>query len=238
MWTAPPPAPVADAGAVHVWRVRLDRLPDPYAPLLDADERARAARFVFERHRRRFTVARGVLRQVLGRYLGVDPREPAFDYGDHGKPALRHPAGTALRFNVSHSHELALIAVTAGRDLGVDVERIDPERAAVSIAERFFAPAEVAVFRALPPEDWVPAFFNCWTRKEAYMKATGRGLSLGLDRFRVSLAPGEPAALVETAWNPADAARWSMRALDPGPGYAGALCVEGTGWRLRCFEAG
>ncbi len=235
-WNVPSPSPVASPEEVHVWRVPLEGpAPERHRRVLSADERGRADRFVFDRHRHRFTIARGMLRLILGRYLDRPPASLVFAYGPQGKPSLRDPADTPLRFNISHAGTLALIAVTAGRDLGVDVERIDPERAAVSIAERFFAPEEVAVFRSLPEAQWVTAFFNCWTRKEAYMKATGRGLSLGLDRFRVSLAPGEPAALLETAWNPEDVTRWTLCALDPGPGYAAALAVEGTGWRLRCF---
>ena len=237
LWLPPPSSLVARPDEVHVWRVRLDADASEvarHAAVLTADERARAERFFFDVHRRRFTVARGVLRHVLGRYLGVRPEALRFDYGPQGKPLLRRPAGTALRFNVSHSGALALIAVTAERDLGVDVERVDPERAAVKIAERFFAPEEVAVFRSLPEEQREEGFFNAWTRKEAYMKATGRGLTLGLDRFVVTLRPGEEARLVSTAWHPPDAARWTMRALDPGPGYAAALAVEGDGWRLRC----
>jgi 4'-phosphopantetheinyl transferase len=237
-WKSPPSPPVACREEVHVWRVPLDAPASGvahHAALLTADERARAERFFFDVHRRRFTVARGALRRVLGRYLDARPEALRFDYGPQGKPSLRRPAGTKLRFNVSHSGALALIAVTAERDLGVDLERVDPKRAAVSIAERFFAPEEVAVFRSLPPEHREEAFFNCWTRKEAYMKATGRGLTLGLDRFVVTLRPGAEAALLSTAWHPPDAARWTMRALDPGPGYAAALAVEGDGWRLRRF---
>ena len=237
-WKSPPSPPVACREEVHVWRVPLDAPASEvahHAALLTADERARAERFFFDVHRRRFTVARGALRRVLGRYLDARPEALRFDYGPQGKPSLRRPAGTSLRFNVSHSGALALIAVTAERALGVDVERVDPKRAAVNIAERFFAPEEVAVFRSLPPEQREEGFFNAWTRKEAYMKATGRGLTLGLDRFVVTLRPGAAAALVSTAWHPPDAARWTMRALDPGPGYAAALAVEGDAWRLRRF---
>ncbi|QXD15524.1 4'-phosphopantetheinyl transferase superfamily protein [Rhodocaloribacter litoris] len=235
-WQIPPADVGLDPGEVHVWRVSLAGVPPPaLARVLSPDERARADRFVYDVHRHRFVTARGVLRHLLGRYLGCDPAVLRFNYGPRGKPALAAPDGTPLRFNVSHSHELALVAVACGREVGVDVERCDPRRAAEDIAARFFAPEEVAAFRALPPGERVAGFFNAWTRKEAYMKATGQGLALGLDRFCVSLAPGAPPALLSTAWNPPDAARWSLHALDPGPGYAAALAVEGHGLTLRCF---
>ena len=236
-WGPAPPRLLLEADTVHVWCAPLDPPAGAvrgYAALLAPDERARAERFRFEQHRRQYTVARGVLRSLLGRYLGADPRALAFRYASHGKPEL-DGGGGALRFNVSHSGELALYAVARGREVGVDVEHVHPLDDAEEIAERFFSAAERAAFRALPPEAKEVAFFDCWTRKEAYIKAIGEGLSFPLHAFDVSLAPGEPARLLG-AVDREQAARWTLRELDPAPGYRAALVVEGGGWEPVCWR--
>jgi 4'-phosphopantetheinyl transferase len=138
-----------------------------------------------------------------------------------------------LRFNVSHSQDLALFAFSVARELGVDVERMDPAVASERIPEHFFSPGECAALRALPTEQQPEAFFACWTRKEAYIKAKGKGMAIRLDQFDVSLVPGEAAALLKTAEGPREACRWSLHALSPAPGFAGALAVEGQGAKLR-----
>jgi 4'-phosphopantetheinyl transferase len=204
--------------------------------VLSADERDRAARFHFDRDRRRFMAGRGLLRLILARYLDRPPGSLRLSYGPRGKPALAESRGTPpLRFNVSHAAGLALYAVGRDRELGVDVERIAPELEA-GIAERFFSPREVAALARVPPDRRSESFFACWTRKEAYVKAKGDGLALGLDQFDVSLAPGEPAALLHVDGDPGETVRWSLLALDPGTGYAAALAVEGAGWRLSCLD--
>jgi len=220
---------------VHVWVASLDQAADEVArlrTLLDDDERRRADRFSFAKGKRQFTVARGLLRTLLGGYLRVDPVQVRFAYNPYGKPVLsevgesrREPE--SLRFNISHSGELVLLAFALGREVGIDVETIRPDFAADAIAARFFAPAECDSLRALDPASRTQAFFTCWTRKEAYIKAQGKGLSIGLDSFEVSLIPGARAALLVTHDDPAEAARWSLHELTPGPGYAGALAVEG-----------
>jgi len=239
VWNNPPATLSLGSDEVHVWRASLhleaSRL-ESLLPTLAEDERARAARFYFPKDRDHFVAGRGILRALLARYLGAHPADLRFRYSPKGKPALvpEFDAG-ALRFNVSHSHGLALYAVTRGHDLGVDVERIQP-RLEERIAERFFSPREVAALQTLPPPLQHEAFFACWTRKEAYIKATGEGLSLGLDQFAVSLVPGEPAALLWTEGDPQEARRWCLHALDPGPGYAAAICVGGHDWRLACWQ--
>ncbi len=165
------------------------------------------------------------------------PDHLRFYYGPQGKPKLdKETAGEALRFNVTHTQGLALYAVANGREVGIDVERIRPELVDGDFAERFFSPREVAALRMLPVGLRPEAFFNCWTRKEAYAKARGDGLSLPLKQFDVSLAPREPAALLSTKGDPLEAARWSLSALHPGPGYVAALAVEGHDWRLECRQ--
>jgi 4'-phosphopantetheinyl transferase len=227
---------------VHVWRVALDLpLPDVerLTARLSADERARASRFVFDRDRGRFTVARAALRTILARYLDRPANALVFDYTSHGKPFLRSEADSPdIRFNVSHAAGVALIAVALAREVGVDVEDVREGFAAGAIAERFFSPAEVDALQALPAADRTAGFFNCWTRKEAYVKARGEGLSLPLSVFDVSLTPGEPAALLAVRGNPLERTRWSLQALSLEPGYAAALAVEGTGWRSCCWEWG
>jgi 4'-phosphopantetheinyl transferase len=239
-WASPPHPLVLEADAVHVWAAPLDppaAAVGRNAALLAPDERTRAERFRFDRDRRRFTVARGVLRTLLGRYLATDPRAVAFRYESHGKPVLADAfAAHGIRFNVSHSGEMALFAFARGRELGVDVEEVRRMEDGLDIAERFFSQAEVAAFRALPDEIRDDAFFNCWTRKEAYIKAVGEGLSFPLHVFDVSLAPGEPARLLASR-DPQQAERWSLRGLpDPAPGYRAALVVEGEGWDVACWR--
>jgi 4'-phosphopantetheinyl transferase len=238
-WCLRPVALTLDENEVHVWRAGLDaRTVGPALwQLLSSDEQARADRFFFPRDRERFITARGTLRQILATYTGLPPDRLQFLYSSHGKPALiPECGGEMLRSNLTNSHGLALYAVARERVLGVDLEYIRPEVADEPIAERFFAPREVARLRGLPPDQQVEAFFNCWTRKEAYIKAHGLGLSLSLQDFEVSLLPGEPAALLCTVRDPCEAARWSLHSLAPGPGYVGALAVAGTGCRIRCWQ--
>jgi 4'-phosphopantetheinyl transferase len=246
-WTAVPagawgPASgaLAREGDVHVLSASLDqagRRLQALAGLLSPDETRRAARYHFARDRDRFITARGLLRSILAPYLGVPPEGIEFRYGPQGKPRVVSQITSAdLRFNVSHSNALALYAICRGRDLGVDVERVKPLSDADHIAERFFSAREGATLRALPEGERQRAFFACWTRKEAYIKATGDGLSRPLDEFDVSLGPGCPARLERVAGAPEEAARWSLAALEPAEGYEAALAIEGPLGRLSCWE--
>ncbi len=181
---------------------------------LSAEERERAGRFRFDRDRNRFTACRGILRELLG----LKPRENLV-YGEFGKPRLQD---SEIRFNVSHSHGMGMIAITRGREVGCDIERIDPSFADENIPERFFSPYEVKALRALPARDQCEAFFRCWTRKEAFIKACGMGMSLALDSFDVTLEPNRPAALLRGGDG------WSLHTVDAPAGYAAALVVEQT----------
>jgi 4'-phosphopantetheinyl transferase len=240
MWhpsAEPPPLP---RDAVHVWRFTLERSLGELARLrqvLLPQEQQRGDRFHFDRDRRHFIAGRGLLRVILGHYLGRAPEALRFCYGPQGKPALQGEQGPdELRFNLSHSHGLALLALARGRDLGVDVEQVRDNVQTDGLAQRFFAPAEVAVLRSLPQEQRLRGFFRCWTRKEAYIKAKGGGLSLPLDRFVVSLRPDEPACLLATLDDLADASRWHMEHLDPGEDFIGAVLVEGPCRHLWCGQ--
>jgi 4'-phosphopantetheinyl transferase len=239
-WLSAPSGPVALApDEVHVWRASL-RPPAGLLARLEAhlspDERARAARFRFPVHRTAFVAGRGVQRDILARYTGLAPAELTYREGSHGKPELDGAAAAEIRFNVSNAGDLALYAVTVRREIGVDLEQLKPMPDGMDIAQRFFSAPENEVFAALAEEVRDLAFFRCWTRKEAYIKAVGEGLSMPLDRFDVAFAPGEPARILRTRGNPAEAERWSMLALEPGPGYVGAMAVEGTGWHPVLFD--
>jgi 4'-phosphopantetheinyl transferase len=242
VWIPPATAPSLGRDEVHVWRAGLD-LPgaafDALFDVLDVEERRRAARFAFEIHRRRFVAARGVLRKILGLYLSRRPAEIFFETNEYGKPALTKTVagdGSRLHFNVSHSEGLALYAFSADVEVGVDVEHVRQDFATEQIAERFFSPGEVRAFRALPTQLRAEAFFHCWARKEAYIKALGKGLSHPLERFTVSLKPGRPALLLSDETNPSEVSLWSLRELPVDQGYAAALAVRKRVWRLRLYD--
>jgi 4'-phosphopantetheinyl transferase len=225
-WQAAPAALALGPADVHVWRVPL--APDPaeveaLGRTLDADERQRAGKFYFERDRRSFTVARGALRTLLGRYLDAPATAIQFAYRDKGKPFLAAP-DRDLQFNLSHSGGFALIAVAWQRTLGVDVELRRSIPDLVSLAQASFSPREFAVFRALPAADHTEAFFTCWSRKEAFIKATGEGVSQLAD-FDVSLRPGEPAEILWIRDEPPPH-RWRLLALPAIDDHAAALVVD------------
>lgn len=233
----PPPVSLQGLGdAVHVWQastqVPVGRLAD-LTQVLAPDEQERAGRFYFDRDRRRYVVARGLLRMILGRYLHCDPAALRFRYGPYGKPHVAEPA-TTLQFNLSHAGDVILYAVTDHVRVGIDVERVDRREDVMSLARRFFSERERTLLRSLPAAKQQTAFFACWTRKEAFIKAIGEGLSYPLDAFDVTVAPETPAALLHTRTDPMAAARWRMYDLAPGPGYTAALAVEGPEVDLVC----
>lgn len=214
---------------VHVWHGSLERpieTVERLRGLLAPDEQARAGRFRFERDRSRYIVGRALLRCLLARYVGVAPERLAFEYGEFGKPTLRGGPW----FNLSHSGSVALYAFSAAAEIGVDVELDDGDFARERIAERFFSPAEVSALRSLPLEAQPRAFLSCWTRKEAFIKARGDGLSLALDSFDVTLAPGIPAALLRTAWCAEEARQWCLQDVsDRKVGYVAAVAMRSDG---------
>jgi len=245
-WTLASPAdpPPLAAEAVHVWRVRLDPPGEPRDAwdLLSDAERRRAARFVQEHHRRRFVSAHAALRRILAGYTARPPRELEFTTGPQGKPALVAPGRTPrrrLEFNLSHSADLALVAVAWERPVGVDLERWEREMDHLELAERFFSPAERASLRALAAhrDELVNGFFAAWSRKEAYLKARGEGVMRGLHHFDVSLAPGEPARVLADRLDAAIDG-WRMRAIVPDRGFSGAIVVADPFEELLLLEGG
>jgi 4'-phosphopantetheinyl transferase len=238
-WAHPPVHPTLSAGEVHAWRAALDRPVAEYVSLLSGDEQARAERLRFEQQRRRFIVGRGTLRIILGRYLNLSPEKVEFEYRPNGKPALlARLLHTGLCFNLSHSEEMLLLAVTQKREVGIDLETIRLNLDVERLAAQFFSPAERAELEGLPAEKRLASFFSGWTRKEAYLKARGEGLTSALDQFSVSMDPDQPAQLLEVKDDPQELSRWSFRTLTPAPGTIAALAVEGQHWHLAQWQFG
>jgi 4'-phosphopantetheinyl transferase len=229
-----------DNEEVHVWQAILQ---SPSSVILDLwrtlapDEKQRALKFHFQRECDRFIVSRGLLRAILSCYLGQAPDQIRFSYNEFGKPALRSVVDNeALEFNLSHADNLALFAISRSRKVGIDVERMRADLANLTVAKHFFSAQEQDDLVTLPPEDWERGFFTCWTRKEAFVKAQGQGLSLPLDQFDVSLLPEETAALLKVRNTDTDAANWSLREIPVGSDYVAALAVEGHDWQLHCWK--
>ena len=237
-WQRAPVSPEISPNGLHIWRVSLEV---PWSwnfdEALSLDDRMRADRFRFESDRRRFCVARASLRLILGRYLKAKPGRLQFDFGDYGKPFLADSrTSQGIRFNLSHSHRLALIAIARDREVGVDIEFMRPNFVTDEVVKHFFSRAEVEAFTSVSPAFKTQTFFNCWTRKEAYIKARGEGLSCSLDEFDVSLAPGAPAALLDSRLDPKETSRWRLQDLFPAPGYAATVAVEGGFSRLALWD--
>lgn len=233
-----PPVPEFTSAEIHIWEFPLTTSGpelDAYATLLSEDERMRASRFRIERDARCFTVARASVRSILGGYTGVAPRDLRFDYSHYGKPSL---AGVTadIRFNVSHSADLAMLAVARGREVGIDIETIRVEVETDKLAERYFSLHERESLRAIPNHDRVPAFFRCWTCKEAFLKAQGLGLSRSLESFDVEVNPERPARLLSTRPNPEEVAHWSLRDVQTVKAYAAAVAVNGPATAVMVFR--
>jgi 4'-phosphopantetheinyl transferase len=227
-------------GEIHVWSIPLDPVPERVESLgrvLSADEWERARRFRFDKHRRQYVVGRGALRTLLAAYLGTRPEAVTFSYGPRGKPFLAPPLDDrGLQFNLSNSDELALAGFVRGREIGVDVELLRPMNDCEEIAERFFSESERKVLRTIPFPAKQEAFFNCWTRKEAYLKAVGEGLAAPLDSFDVTLALGEPPRMLTLNGDAGRAAPWFFHHLRPADDYLGAIAIEGGTWEVRTWE--
>jgi len=239
-WRRPPEPTILTGSDVHVWRVPLDVPPGVVAdllPLLSAEEQARAEQMVGPKVHRRFVVAHGALRHILSRYLDQEAQQIRFVAGARGKPHLASPAGApAICFSLAHSGEFALCAVTADRHIGVDIERIRPVAAWREIAARYFSPDEQEALLALPPDRTLEAFFWAWTRKEAYSKALGKGVSQRWAQFSVSLTAEATDELPAVESETEGEGRFTILPLAPGAGYVAAVAAWGEGWRLRCWQ--
>jgi 4'-phosphopantetheinyl transferase len=218
---------------VHIWRIALDGGDiDRDRAWLSSDELARADRFVQERDRTHYEAGRAALRGILAGYLGSAPDQLGFSYARAGKPALAGGwASSGIQFNLSHSQAVGLLAVSRERSLGIDIEWMNPATSVMEICERFFSAGEISTLRGLPDDQKVAGFFQCWTRKEAFIKAVGEGLSIPLDSFDVSFG-SEPAALKSVRAEFTDVARWKLYDLPIDPEYAAALAAEGNHHKL------
>jgi 4'-phosphopantetheinyl transferase len=237
-WKAGPAQPAIWQNEVHVWRARLD-VPWSWAfdEALSLEDRTRADRFKFESDRRKFCVARASLRLILGRYLQTRPGRLQLETNEFGKPFLAdQKRAQGIRFNLSHSHQLALIAITRDREVGVDIEFMRSVFVSDEVATHFFSRVEVDQFRAVPANLRTESFFNCWTRKEAYIKARGEGLYCPLDQFDVFVAPGTPARLLESRVGVNETERWSFQDINAGDRYAGSVAVENGFSRLVLWD--
>jgi 4'-phosphopantetheinyl transferase len=236
MWEAAPGGLKPADGDVHVFSVPLDipaRRREELVSWLSDDERRRAKRFHLERDRRRFIAGRGALREILAALLDINPASLVFSCGKFGKPQITAPAAAhSLHFNLAHSDSIAVCA-TARHELGVDLERIRAMDEAEQIASRFFSPREARCLLALPAEQRLEAFFNCWTRKEAYLKAIGVGLVDCLDQIEVWLAPGETTKLLSV---PNDSLHWLLHSLMPAAEFVGALAIHQRDSRVNYWK--
>jgi len=241
LWTPAPADLTLASGEIQMFCASRDlndvRLADVTLTLSE-DERGRAARFRFDKDRRRFIASRGLLRELLGRLLGVKPDRLAFAYTARGKPVLAAPAsGRRLHFNVAHSDSLAIYAAAWDYEVGIDIERLRPIEGAEAIACRFFSERELAQWRSVPSRQRLEAFFNCWTRKEACLKATGDGISELLSQIEVSLVPGHPSRLFNMVGDPRAATRWLLQSLTPAPTYLGTVAVpQGAHLGIHCWK--
>jgi len=242
-WNSSPVSWALSSTDLCVWSAALEQPAEVVRRLhglLAADERARADRFHFDHDRRRFIVAHGVLRSILGGYLKIAPDRVTFDYGAQGKPGLSFTHDSSLHFNVAHSHELAVYAFALNQAVGIDVEYAQRHVLdADQVAQRFFSANEYRTYRALADDEKRPAFFRCWTRKEAYIKAIGTGLSYALERFDVTLTSDRSPSFLSIDGDPLAAQRWSLIHLEPAADYVGAVAIESrawqvAGWRWAC----
>ena len=241
-WRTRSDAAALTRSSVHLWFAHLDHpdaVVDSFINNISSDEYKRATRFHFQRDRQRWIVARAILRQILAGYLECNPCDVSFSYGAFGKPALAGPfVNSKVRFNLAHSGSGALFAVTYGRKVGVDLELIRPLSDARSLAQECFSANENTAWMSLPEPGKLRAFFDCWTRKEAYLKATGKGLSLSLQAFDVSLEAGAGQRNLTLYDRNGDPPAWTLLSLAPHPDYSAALVVEGRVCRIRVLSRG
>ncbi len=237
IWTETSFQPILKPKDVHVWSVDFNVDPktlERYWELLSIDEKKRVEKFRFKKDVIQFIVSRGVLRRLLGHYLNEEPTKITFQYGENGKPKLEDKY--SLQFNLSHAGKKAVMGFVHHFTIGVDVELIKPDVDLRYLATRFFSSKESNKLLRLPDAEIPQAFYNCWTRKEAFIKAKGDGLSFPLDQFEVSFIPGEETALIATHWSPEEKEKWELFSFDIGTDYSGAVAIEGQTNRIKFFK--
>ena len=225
---------------VHLWSVSVAAPPSQVKKLLgglSSDEISQAKRFHFQQDRQRFMWRRALLRLILGRYLGVDPSGLAFRYGPYGKPYLLNPPDRIrLNFNLSHSDGLALVAITRDREVGVDLEHVHRDFPWEDLADRFFSRKETEALHALPKAVQCETFFRRWTAKEAYLKATGMGISIPMDQIETFPIPDCKRNVFGVRGPFQESKDWTLAELTPVTGYVAALVVQGNSWHPACWH--
>lgn len=237
MWLDPSDDLILNEAEAHVWRADLELnqcFQSSFLELLSPDEKKRAQKFRFAKDCRNFIAARGILRLLIGKYLELKPTEISFQYSKFGKPGIAN--NNDLQFNLSHSQNMALFAFTKKFQVGIDVEWVNPAIEAKDIAANFFSANEVRKLLLLPEQQQALGFFNCWTRKEAFIKAVGEGLSFPLHKFEVSLEPDKPAKLLATDWDPKAVSTWSIYSISPGANLIGSLAIEGLVEKVKFWN--
>lgn len=239
-WKKPPFELSLSNKEIHIWRAKLDLSENFIQKLretLSIDEKLRAKQFRFDKDRNHFITARGILRNILGKYLNVEPSRFEFRYGNNGKPALSKTFGNGIiHFNLSHSEGLAIYVFTRDQEIGVDLENIGKLENIEKIVESFFSRREKADFCTLPQSSKNAAFINYWTIKEAYLKAIGTGLSYSMNKFDVSIVPGKPARLLKIDGDSKKASQWSIYMLKPATGYVAAIALWNKGSRIKTLQ--
>lgn len=232
-WVPAATPPTLIDNELHVWRASLDlssAVRERLQSRLNSEEKKRVEKLLIEKAREHFVAARGILRELLGAYLGVDAEKIAFRYGPEGKPSLSPEHNSRISFNVSHSNGMGLFVFANDREIGADIEYVKPDFRGMEIASRFFSEEESAALAKLPPQERDEAFFGCWTKKEAYVKAHGQGLSIPLRSFTVEFSKSKQVLQDEAG------ARWSCYALEAAPGFAAAVVAAGENWTVKCWE--
>jgi 4'-phosphopantetheinyl transferase len=239
-WQRPPRNLQLSADLIDVWKVPLNLPPAQvrnYRAVLSREEQQRCDKFKSEKRRREFIIGRGLLRTLMGQCLEMDPSVFEFAYTEHQKPYLPVAAlGVPITFNISHSRDLALVALALERHIGIDIEYLRPDVDFKKLAGRFFSERESRSLEAYHDVRLTAAFFACWTRKEALLKAIGEGIAFGLGDFSVAVDPQDRVVTLHTHWDEAEAARWSIVNLDLNPGYAAAVAASGAIFKLRCWD--
>lgn len=239
-WRHAVPGKLINSNEVHVWRVFLDVTKIEFESLLgflSVDELARAGRFHFERDQRRFIVARGILRKILGGYLNKPPGKICFEYSSHGKPMLApNPGDDSICFNLSHSGAFALYAVTRNKKVGIDIESIRDNVSVEQVAQQFFSQNEINSLEKIDINKRSGLFFQYWTRKEAFLKASGEGISFPMEQCDVSLISGSGLSPITLSGNNREDSCWYVQDLYPGEGYAAAIAVEEDDWDISCWH--
>jgi 4'-phosphopantetheinyl transferase len=240
MWDSPPEDLELDAGYIDVWRTQID-LPedeiDSYVATLSQEEQDRAARFTFPDKYEEYVVSRGLLRKALAHVLKQPATEFQFEYTDSKKPYLPIKyANKTVSFNISHSHGQALVAISLDRNIGIDIEKIRSDVEYEKLALRFFSEAEHHELMQISADERARSFFAIWTRKEAFVKAIGKGIAFGLSEFDVNISPEEPPVMLATRWNPEDVSLWSMATIDAENNFMATLATDGGEFQLRHWQ--